>query len=79
MSYFAISPIDSNRDLIHTIPAMTANTVTQADTKEREMTTTSITLDADLWREVKKLAIDRRTSAVALIEESLRSHLKIAQ
>lgn len=47
---------------------MPSNTVTQ----EKETTTTSVTIDADLWRETKKAAIDRRTSALALVEEGLR-------
>lgn len=51
---------------------MDKNTVTQVVAEERETTTTSITIDAQLWRSTKILAIQRRMSALALIEEGLR-------
>lgn len=41
-----------------------------------ERRTTSIKADPELWREAKKLAIDRHTTLTDLIEELLKKELK---
>lgn len=55
-----------------------ASTIAQADKEERGDTKTNIVFPSDLWREVKKAAIDAGMSATQFVVDVMRERVRPA-